>query len=130
MKRALAPWRLLAVAAVALFLLGTAAAASRAAATADAKPLVTSVFKVEGMTCGGCEGGVKIAVKRLDGVRSVDASHRDERATVTYDETKVTPEAIVQAIEKLGYQAELIETKRGGAEPESTGFLAKLNACC
>lgn len=67
----------------------------------------TSTFDVEGMTCGGCEAGVKLKVKRLDGVAAVDASYDDGTAVVTYDPEKVTPEQIIAAIEELGYDAEL-----------------------
>ena len=81
-------------------------------------------------TCGGCEASVKMTVKRLDGVREVEASHTEKRATVTYDAKKVSPEAIVAAIEKLGYTAELVETKTTTAETKATGLLAKLRACC
>ncbi len=68
---------------------------------------VTSTFKIEGMTCGGCEVGVRMSVKKLDGVSKVEASYEEGRAKVTYDPEKVTPESIVEAIEKLGYTAEL-----------------------
>ncbi len=61
------------------------------------------------MTCGGCEAGVNVAVKKLDGVEKVVASNEDGRATVTYDPSKVTAEKIEAAIEKLGYDAELQE---------------------
>lgn len=70
---------------------------------------VTSTFKVEGMTCGGCEVGVRMNVKKLDGVASVEASYDEGHAKVTYDPDRVTPEMIVEAIEKLGYTAELEE---------------------
>jgi copper chaperone CopZ len=127
--KSFSPWSLGAVALVAL--IGTGAWASRTAAAAtDEVPLVTSVFRVEGMTCGGCEASVKMTVKRLDGVREVEASHTEKRATVTYDAKKVSPEAIVAAIEKLGYTAELVETKTTTAETKATGLLAKLRACC
>ena len=68
---------------------------------------VTNVFDVEGMTCGGCEVAVKRAVGKLDGVDGVKASHEDGTAEVTYFPAKVTIEQIVEAIEKLGYQARL-----------------------
>lgn len=74
--------------------------------SADSGEAVTSDFQVEGMTCWGCELAVKRAVKKLDGVREVDASHREASATVTYDPAKVTPPQIVQAIEEIGYTAE------------------------
>jgi copper chaperone CopZ len=68
--------------------------------------LETTVFKVEGMTCGGCEASVKMVVKKLDGVEKVTASHKEGRATVTYDPAKVTTDDIEAAIEKIGYTAE------------------------
>ncbi len=83
---------------------------------------VTSIFKVEGMTCGGCETGVRMTVKKLDGVEAVSASYDKGRAEVTYDPQKVTTEQIEAAIEKLGYAAELEETpEKETAAAESTG---------
>ncbi len=78
-----------------------------AAWAADEEKSVTSVFKVEGMTCGACEAGVSIAVKKLEGVEKVVASTEEGSATVTYDPGKVSAEKIEAAIEKLGYDAEL-----------------------
>ncbi|KAB2965987.1 MAG: heavy-metal-associated domain-containing protein [Thermoanaerobaculia bacterium] len=118
------------VVAAAVAVLVAAAFAVQAAEQGPTAPSVISVFKVEGMTCGGCEASVKITVKRLDGVQAVEASHAEKRATVTYDADKVTPQAIVEAIAKLGYTAELVETKSATAEPEATGLLATLRACC
>lgn len=113
--------------------LGGLAWASHAAAREA--PSLTSIFQVEGMTCGGCEAGVKLAVKRLDGVVSVEASYEEKRATVVYDGTKVTPQAILKAIEKLGYSARLVETKKGGVALKSSGTrssgrFAALHSCC
>lgn len=71
----------------------------------------TSVFQVEGMTCSGCELGVEIKVEKLDGVHEAEASYRDRRAVVRYDGEKVTPEAVIEAIEELGYEARLLETR-------------------
>jgi copper chaperone CopZ len=75
--------------------------------------LATTIFTVEGMTCGGCEAGIKVAVKKLDGIEKVTASHTEGRATVTYDPLKVTPEDIEAAIEKIGYEAEVLEDEAG-----------------
>ena len=78
----------------------------------DSKPdQTTTVFAVEGMTCGGCELGVKMAVRKLDGIEKVTASHEEGRATVTYAPSKVSAEDIEAAIEKIGYQAEVIENE-------------------
>jgi copper chaperone CopZ len=109
MKKRVRSWSFVAVVAVAVLIavtFGVRAAESDAPASA-----VTSVFRVEGMTCGGCEASVRLTVKRLDGVRAVEASHTEKRATVTYDSSKLTPQDIIEAIERIGYKAELIETK-------------------
>lgn len=89
---------------LALFML----AASVAGEPADASH-ETAVFQVKGMTCSGCEGGVRMAVKKLDGVVKVEASYKEGTARVVYDPRKVKPEEIRKAIEKLGYQAQLQE---------------------
>ena len=92
-----------------------AAGQSSAAAEDETARIVTATFAVEGMTCGGCEAGVEIKVGRLAGVQSVEASHEEGRAAVTYAPDEVTPEAIIEAIEELGYSAELVEEEAGAA---------------
>lgn len=99
---------------IVVFAATLATAAAQRGGNTEKEAAVTSLFRVEGMTCGGCEMAVKTVVKKLDGVEKVDASHRDKQATVTYDRAKVTPAQIVAAIEKLGYKAEPIE------EPQDT----------
>ncbi len=104
-----------AVAASLTGLLMLALAASSLNARADLPGSVTSVFKVEGMTCGGCEAGVRISVKKLEGVEKVEVSHEEGLAKVTYDPEKVTVEKIKAAIEKLGYAAKFEKTEEKGA---------------
>ena len=58
---------------------------------------------VTGMTCGGCENAVKRAVRQLEGVEDVSASHAANQVGVTFDEGKVTPATIRERIEGLGY---------------------------
>jgi copper chaperone len=63
----------------------------------------TLLLTVTGMTCGGCENAVKRTLTQMAGVREVTASHRDNRVQVTFEEGRMTPLAIRQAIEGLGY---------------------------
>lgn len=66
----------------------------------------TCRLKVTGMTCAGCEAAVKIAAKRVDGVKGVAVSYDKAAADVTYDPAKTNPLAIAKAItEKTGYKA-------------------------
>ncbi len=117
------------VAAALLVVLGTAGWAYRALAAGDESASVTSVFNVEGMTCGGCEAGVEYKVGKLDGVERVEASYKDSRAEVTYDPEKVTPDEIVAAIEELGYTAELLEGE-GEETAARQSPRSRLLACC
>ena len=75
--------------------------------TASEGEVSTAVFDVVGMTCGGCEVGVKMAVKKLDGIQDVEASYAESDARISYDPSKVNPEDIRAVIEKLGYEAKL-----------------------
>jgi len=60
-------------------------------------------LRIEGMHCGGCIASVKRAIERLP-VATVDVSFGT--AIVEYDDTSVTHEAIVAAIEDAGYAVE------------------------
>ncbi len=70
----------------------------------------TATFAVKGWTCGSCAVSTRIALKNLDGVTGVTTSDEKNEAVVAYDDSKVTPERMIQAIGKLGYSASLNET--------------------
>ena len=96
-------WILLAV--VLAFSMGTHSIAR----TKDG-PLVTCKLKVTGMTCGGCESAVKLAAKRVDGVKAVTASARSRAAEVAYDASKTSAEAIAKAVTtNSGFKAEVLK---------------------
>ena len=63
----------------------------------------TLKLSIEGMHCGGCVTRVTTALSRLDGVqvKQVEVGSAD----VGYDESKVAPQAIVEAVNKLGFVA-------------------------
>jgi len=50
---------------------------------------------------------VKIAVKRLDGIHQVEASYKEGKAVVVYEPSRVSPQEIKAAIDKVGFKAEL-----------------------
>ncbi len=82
-----------------LLLLAFAVAWSALAATKSV------TFAVKGWTCGSCAASTRIALKKLDGVEDVKTDHEKMEAVVTYDDTRIAPERMIQAIEKLGYKA-------------------------
>ncbi|MCZ8515043.1 copper chaperone CopZ [Paenibacillus filicis] len=58
-------------------------------------------LKVEGMSCGHCVNSVEGAVKKLGASGKVDLNAKS--VTVEFDESKVSLEAIKEAIEDQGY---------------------------
>lgn len=65
------------------------------------------VIPVSGMTCGGCETAIKIALKRVHGVVAAEADHEKGTATVIYEKDKITVEKLVEAINNTGFKASL-----------------------
>jgi copper chaperone len=63
----------------------------------------TLQLTVTGMTCGGCENAVSNALRQIDGVEDVTASHTAKLVGVTYDPAKVTRSMVKERIEALGY---------------------------
>ena len=68
--------------------------------------MTTTTLKVTGMTCGHCVRSVTDAIGALDGVHSTDVQLQTGRATVVYDESKVSPRDLVGAVLDEGYTAE------------------------
>lgn len=59
-------------------------------------------LKVEGMSCGHCVAAVEGALNKL-GVSSAKVNLEAKSVAVEYDPSKVTVEAIKEAIEDQGY---------------------------
>jgi len=72
----------------------------------------TVTLNVTGMTCGTCPISVRHRAMQLPGVKSASASlDNGGTATVTYEDNAQTPQAIANAITKLGYPASIAELK-------------------
>ena len=69
----------------------------------------TSVFRVEGMTCGLCAKAIDKAVQGVDGVRSVEIDQQAERVAIVAN-ASLPAQRLEEAIESAGrYEAELVE---------------------
>ncbi len=64
-------------------------------------------FNVTGMTCSACSAHVEKAVSKVDGVSAVNVNLLSNNMQVTYDESAITPENIIQAVTASGYGASL-----------------------
>jgi copper chaperone len=64
--------------------------------------MTTITLNVEGMSCGHCVNSVEGAMKELGATGKVDLAAKT--VTVTYDDSKLTLEAIKEAIDDQGYE--------------------------
>lgn len=85
--------------------------------------MVTQKYKITGMTCAACSSAVERVTRKMDGVSESSVNLTTELLTVTYDETKITPEDIIKKVDRAGFQAELYveETRREADEPTGKG---------
>lgn len=58
---------------------------------------------VPGMTCNFCPITIRIALNKIDGVIEATSDFETKTATVTFDPTKTSIEALTQATAKAGY---------------------------
>lgn len=68
-----------------------------------ARPMETTHFRVDGMTCQGCVKSVTTALQRVPGVSKAQVSLEQESASVQYDPTKTSVAAIKSAVSAAGY---------------------------
>lgn len=61
-----------------------------------------TIIKVEGMVCSGCENRVQNALKTLDGVENVVASHINRTVTIT-SKNEVSEGVMKEKIEDIGF---------------------------
>jgi copper chaperone CopZ len=66
--------------------------------------MVKKTFQIADMHCSSCAMLLEGIEDELAGVRSVKASYRKGTLEVEFDETRVTDEMIVTAIQKKGYR--------------------------
>ena len=54
--------------------------------------------------CAGCEERIGTALRRLPGIKDVQACHQDQRVVVTFDPTQIMPDKVRATLEQLGYR--------------------------
>lgn len=97
--------------------LGAAATATINGPSPDA--LNASVrIPVTGMTCAACQARVQKVLAKQPGVVDASVNLMMNNASVTYDPSVVTPDALVAAILKTGYGAELAPADQSAFEEQ------------
>ena len=62
-------------------------------------------IKVDGMTCGGCEGKVNKALKGVEGVTAAKADSEKGSVAVSYDATKTSYDKLIASLEGTKFKA-------------------------
>lgn len=63
-------------------------------------------LKIEGMHCTGCSTRLEKVLNKLEGVEIAKVSLEEKKATIKYDETKISLENIKESIEDAGFKGE------------------------
>ncbi|KAL8699150.1 MAG: hypothetical protein Q9224_001537 [Gallowayella concinna] len=73
--------------------------------------LFVTTLKVEGMTCGACESGIRGGFKDVPGLTTMSISFLTGRADFEHDPSILPTEAIAEIIEDRGFDATIVESK-------------------
>ncbi len=73
----------------------------------------TATLSVPGMNCASCPYIIKSAISEVDGVKHVTATFEGRTATVIFDDTVTTLEAIQQATANVGFQSSVRKIETG-----------------
>ena len=74
----------------------------------------TNTYKIKGMHCASCAGIIEKTFKKTDGVISAVANYGTESVKVSFDHTKIQPEALSKKIEPFGYSLYLPDAEEMG----------------
>src|SRR3954465_14497294 len=94
----------------------TATKDERESARAQSEPREKITIPVSGMTCAACSGRVQRTLSAAPGVNDAAVNLMMANATVSYDPSATSPEALVEAVRATGYGAELPRAERSAFE--------------
>src|SRR3569832_618258 len=83
----------------------------------------TTYLSIDGMTCGNCARHVTQALQGVSGVRSASVDLDSHQAVVSW-QPNIAPDegAVIQAVEKEGFGAQLMERDAGRPERALAGW--------
>ena len=64
----------------------------------------TECYLIDGMTCAACSGAVERVTRKMQGVEQSNVNLTTNRMVITYDETQVDPDMIVQKVDKADFK--------------------------
>ena len=88
---------------------------------------VRVTIPVGGMTCAACQASVQRALAKEPGVLDAAVNLMTESAAITFDPAVTTPAALVGAIQRTGYEADLPSSGREAVAEQDARDLAHAN---
>lgn len=65
--------------------------------------MTKTVFQLDTLTCPTCAQKIEGSLSKKDGVENVKVLFNSSKAKIDYDESKVSPEDLVDVVESLGF---------------------------
>jgi Cu+-exporting ATPase len=78
-----------------------------------------TTLTITGMTCANCVATVTKALTKAEGVSEASVNFATEKATVAFDETKITADKLISIVQDRGYGAALYNPGADLAEQEA-----------
>ncbi len=91
-------------------------AARTAAPAAEAALDQRAMLAISGMHCSSCANLITRSLKKVSGVKEANVNFAAEKARIVYDPRLAEPAALIEAVRKAGYRAELAEKADPDAE--------------
>lgn len=80
---------------------------------ATSKTIKTVDLEVTGMTCQkGCANGIDRKFKKTKGVVKSETTQATGTSSITYDESKISVEELIESINSRGFTAEVAKKKK------------------
>ena len=70
-----------------------------------------AIIRIEGMHCHKCEQTVQKSLMQYEGVHEVEVDFNSKQASVLYDQKKVSPRQLMDAVTDAGYDVTGMTTR-------------------
>lgn len=68
----------------------------------------TAIIEIKGMTCPLCTTAIKKSLKKTKGVIKAKVRLNTQKATVIFDDTKVSKKKLLDAVKNAGYSGKIV----------------------
>ena len=111
----------------------TVEVATKTSNTIDPNATYTKAeFTIDGMTCAiGCAKTIEKKISKMEGVKSATVDFEKQIAMVEYDEAKVTPTSLEEAVKKTGETYKVVNMNTTSTSKDHKACAADCKmACC